>query len=413
MSRYRVADHRLNDLVRWDPALPARRINDHILVSPGCSWSYVVTSDDGDVVINAGMPHEAERHRERFEQLLGRPLDVRALVFTQSHADHMGGWQIFRDNDAPIYVHRDFPWLWRERYELMPFFGPRNRRVLPSLLATPQAANQMKPAVEIPDPTLVGDNHAFEVGGRRFEIHSTPSGETLDSLVVWMPGERTLLTGNLMGALPGSLPHFYTARGDRDRSLTRFIVDMDRLLGLAPELLIMGHGEPVAGEAARDYLRRLRDATRHIRDETVRGMNAGQTLHEVMASVRLPADLEHMPGRGRLSWYVRSMWEELTGWFRHQSTTELYETPQQAIWPDLLELAGADRIAKRAADHVTAGKPLEALHLTDIVLAADPQHRVAREAEVAALEMLVENGRGELFDEQGWLEFALIRARAE
>ena len=61
-------------------------------------------------------------------------------------------------------------------------------------------------------------------------------------------------------------------------------------LDLAPALLITGHGEPIEGEeTVRVYLTRLRDATRYIRDETVKGMNAGKTLDEIMQIVRLPA----------------------------------------------------------------------------------------------------------------------------
>jgi glyoxylase-like metal-dependent hydrolase (beta-lactamase superfamily II) len=64
-------------------------------LSPGISNSFVVTSDNGDVVINTGMPVEGARHRERFEDLLGRKLDVRKIVMTQHHPDHMEGWRAF------------------------------------------------------------------------------------------------------------------------------------------------------------------------------------------------------------------------------------------------------------------------------------------------------------------------------
>ena len=62
-AKYRFSDHRMVDLVRWNPEEGARRVNDHILLSPGVSWCYVVTGEAGDVIINTGMPAEGPRHR--------------------------------------------------------------------------------------------------------------------------------------------------------------------------------------------------------------------------------------------------------------------------------------------------------------------------------------------------------------
>jgi alkyl sulfatase BDS1-like metallo-beta-lactamase superfamily hydrolase len=410
--KYRFGDHRMVDLVRWDPDQSARRINDHILLSPGVSWSYVVTSDNGDVVVNTGMPIEGPRHRERFEQLLGRPLKVAKVVVTQSHPDHMGGWRAFADAQTEFIVQRDFAWLWQERVKLGPFFSSRLPRVLPSLTSPDSKKAWSKGAEEIPAPTLFASHHSFEAADRPFELFSTPSGETIDSCVVWLPIERTVFTGNLMGALQGSLPHFATLRGDRARSLVRFMQDMDLLIDLRPVMMVTGHGEPISGEGEiEQYLTRLRDAVRHIHDETMAGMIALKPLHQLMREIRLPDHLAHVPGRGRLGWYVRAMWEELTGWFRQESTTELYEVPQREIWSELVDLAGSDHLVARARAHLNQGRPVHALHFTDIVIAIDPAHEAARHAEIDALEQLIELGRGALADEQGWLETERARAR--
>src|SRR5690606_18443682 len=135
-----------------------------------------------------------------------------------------------------------------------------------------------------PDPAPLAtfaDELEFTLGGRLFRLLSISSGETLDSLAVSIPAEGVVFTGNWSGAILGALPNFYTARGDRDRSIPGWLKECDRLLALEPALLITGHEQPIAGKgeiAAR--LGKLRDPIRHIHDHTVKGMNAGARSEE-------------------------------------------------------------------------------------------------------------------------------------
>ncbi len=416
MPKYASADHWMVEEVAWKPEAEAERVNDHILLSRGTSSAYVVTSPDGDVIINAGTPYQGERHRERFEKLLGRRLDVRKMVFTQSHHDVMGGWGAFNDAGADIVVQRQFPLIRQERMMLTEFFYPR-RRIVNGLNANNPAHHQSwrKPSTEFAPTTLFDQSHEFMVGGRRFELYSTPAGETLDSIHVWLPDERTLFTGNWAGALYGALPHFYTLRGDRDRSVPQFLRDLDQAIARKPALLLTGHGPPIVGEGriAADF-GRIREAVAHIHDETVRGMSQGKDLYSLMREIELPAHLDMAPGRGPVRWYVRAVWEEYTGWFRHESTTEIYATPASAIWGELAQMAGGpDALAQAAQRHVDAGRPVEALHFTDMARAVDPKHKGVLTAELGALEQLIAATGGRTYDELAWLEGEVARATAD
>jgi alkyl sulfatase BDS1-like metallo-beta-lactamase superfamily hydrolase len=154
---------------------------------------------------------------------------------------------------------------------------------------------------------------------------------------------------------------------------------------------------------------------RYIHDETIAGMNEGKSLWTLMQEIKLPPELESelAPGRGPVHWYVRAIWEEHAGWFRLEATTELYEVSPAAIWPELAELAGGpDVLAGRAAAHVAAGRPVEALHFVEIALTADPANRATREAQIAALEQLIERTDGKTYDELAWLEGELEQAQA-
>jgi alkyl sulfatase BDS1-like metallo-beta-lactamase superfamily hydrolase len=415
MTSYRSADHHLVQAVKWEPERGAERVNDHILLSRGCSSSYVVTSDEGDVVINTGTTYEGGRHRERYEQLLSRPLRVRKILLTQSHPDHLGGWGYFADEGVETIGQENVPIIRGERILLGEFFLRRSPRVLAGLLPDPEHRRTWYTGTKVLDAhTLFYKSHGFELNGRKFELISVPSGETLDSIAVWLPQERTLFTGNWMGALYGALPHFYTPRGDRDRSVPQFLRDIEKLIALRPVLLLTGHDDPIRGEEriAQD-LTRVRDAVRHIHDETVRGMNAGSDLYTLMREIDLPDHLRMKPGRGPISWYVRAVWEEYAGWFRQEYTTELYPVAAREVWPDVAELAGGTApLVARARAYLKAGKAVHALHLIEMAQAAEPDSTAAREAEIAALEMLIDQGQGRHYDEIGWLEAQIERARA-
>jgi hypothetical protein len=89
----------------------------------------------------------------------------------------------------------------------------------------------------------------------------------------------------------------------------------------------------------------------------------------------------------------------------------MYELPPSSVYPDLVKLAGADAVVRLAVDKVAAGKPVEALHLTDVVLASDPKNSGALNARIKALEVL--RDRSENFVETGWLEYGIDKAKGQ
>ncbi len=414
MPKYKIGDHRMIRSVGWRPEEPAERANDHILFSRGTTNSNLVCTAAGDVVINTGISFQGPRHKERYEALLGRPLAVKKIILTQYHSDHVGGWETFTGPGIETLAQSEQPRVRQEWRMLTPYYQPRGTRFLSAMMPRPEHIQQFFRAGREPEGvTYFDDAHHFELGGVQFELFSIPSGETLDSIAVWLPREKTLFSGNFLGALYGALPNFYTIRGDRDRSIPMFLRDIQRLIDLEPELLVTGHDEPIRGreQILRD-LGKIRDAVRYIHDETVKGMNAHKDLHTLMREIRLPDPLVPRSGRGPVQWYVRAVWEEYSGWFMQESTTELYGVPQRAIWGDLAQLAGGpDGLAARAQRYVEENKPLEAIHLTDIAIGVDPRHARARAAQIAALEMLIDQSGGTAFDEMGWLENELRMAR--
>ena len=68
-------------------------LGDGIFMSRNIANSYLVTTADGDVLINTGTDFEAPAIKARFARVSKGPL--RVITFTQGHPDHVGGWSLF------------------------------------------------------------------------------------------------------------------------------------------------------------------------------------------------------------------------------------------------------------------------------------------------------------------------------
>jgi alkyl sulfatase BDS1-like metallo-beta-lactamase superfamily hydrolase len=159
-------------------------------------------------------------------------------------------------------------------------------------------------------------------------------------------------------------------------------------------LLVPGHLTPTRGaREIREGLTRIRDAVQYVHDETVKGMNAGKTVWELMEEIQLPPELALSQVHGRVSWGVRSIWEYYATWFHYDSTTELYPVPVREVYADLAGLAGVQALADRGRLALERGEPVKALHFCEIALAAEPQAREALEVQRDALKRLLERAQ--------------------
>ena len=130
--------------------------------------------------------------------------------------------------------------------------------------------------------------------------------------------------------------------------------------------------------------------TEYLRDRTIEGMNSGTDLFTLMGEIRLPPELDIPQGHGKVPWIVRAVWEEHVGWFRYESTTELYDVAPSAIWDELTDLAGGPAVFLNFRPLAPRrDRPLHALHFTDIVLARDPNAKDALNVKLRALEQLL------------------------
>lgn len=401
----------LGELVRaGEGQSAATRINDFIWMSKDVSNSYLVVGDKQDVVINAGMPKAGNRHRAAYRAVSQNPTAY--LILTQGHFDHFGGVPDFAGSGAAVVAHRALPDVRAYWRRLGPFYTRRANQLWQNVLAMGQRPLDFQDQFDIRPDIFVDDGDTFEAGGHRFVIRAVPGGETLDSIVVWMPDKQIAFTGNLFGPIFLHHPNLNTLRGDLPRDALRYVACVELVQSLGAETLITGHGEPIVGKARiHADLQRLKDAVLHVHDRTVEGMNAGKDVHTLMREIAVPEGLKIGEGHGKVAINVRSIWEQYAGFFHYASTTELYGVARDSIAGDIIDLAGGvEPLVARARARLEAEAPLEAIHLIDIVRAADPDHRGARAVEVVALTRLLEQGKGENFSETMWLKARIASA---
>ena len=405
------------DLINYGADLDAAvEIAPNVYQARATGNTQMVTTPEGNVIIDTGTARHAERSRELLSAVSDGP--IRYVVVTHAHNDHAGGVPTWTDAGTQVVAHARYPEAQRYLNELMPYQTNRNlilffgqRPASPGNVAerAAQAQTHVQPDI------LVNDLYEFELGGTRFEVISTPGAEGDDAVSVWLPDSRILFTGDTLGPIFPMWPNLYTLRGEKMRFAAEYIQTLDRMIALEPEILVPSHFEPIEGAAeVRAGLQRIRDAVAYVHDAVVDGMNTGRNVHELMRDIQLPAHLELTEAHGKVSWVVRSIWEGYAGWFYLDSTTELYPVPVSDMYSELAELSGGpDVLARRAAGHVQAGRPVEALHLVEVALAADADHRAALEARLGALEQLLERAAGVNFYEVRWLTHRIELTRRQ
>src|ERR1700754_2189141 len=147
----------------------AERINDFIFMAKDISNAYLVTTSTGDVMINTGFMDSAERTKRLLEPRRSGPL--RYIILTQAHADHYGGVPVLRESVTKVVAERRFVDTWRYFHDLGPYLLRRSAKLWSGTVK--RGANPPPPPEVIPD-IVVDRRYELEVGGRQFQVISTP-----------------------------------------------------------------------------------------------------------------------------------------------------------------------------------------------------------------------------------------------
>ncbi|MEH6525878.1 MAG: alkyl sulfatase dimerization domain-containing protein [Sneathiella sp.] len=378
--------------------------NIHVAVGYGLANSILIEGEDGTVIVDTMESVEtAKKVKAEFDKITDKP--VKGIIYTHNHADHILGSAVFAGDDNPdVYSYETTP----EHIDhilqvLRPTIYKRAMRQFGSLLSDGDVINagigpflDSGPTIKVdlvrPTKTFSGDMAEIEVAGIKMELHFAP-GETPDQLFVWLPDQKILLPGDNFYR---SFPNLYAIRGTAYRDVMDWVKSLDKMRAMKPEILVPSHTRPIYGEAEIfQTLTDYRDAIQFVHDQTIRAMNNGLTVDEIVERVTLPPHLAEKPYLqefyGRVDWSVRSIFSGYLGWFGGNATN-LQKLPKRQQADYMAELAGGiEKLREQATTAAAEGHAQWALQLADNLLAIDLQDNIASDVRRQALLSLAES----------------------
>lgn len=375
----------------------------YVAIGYGIANSILLEGSDGVIVVDTMETAESAREvLAEFRKITDKP--VKAIIYTHSHPDHIGGARVFAGGDAsiPVYAQREvIANMEKTSIELQTAITQRSLRMYGPYLPKEEMVNVgIGPELGLHEhstinslrPTREFDESLEDtVAGIRFRLVHAP-GETDDQIFVWLPDRRILLPGD---NIYKAFPNLYTIRGTSYRDPRRWADSLDAMRALRPEILVPSHTRPIVGEQQiHDTLTDYRDGIRYLYDQTLRYINQGLTPDEIADRLRLPPHLAKSPFLqefyGKPSWTARSIFSGNLGWFDGNPST-LQPLPPQDEAQRMARLAGGiEELAQQAIDAAAQDDPQWALQLSDHVLRLHPQHVAVKQARIAALRALGE-----------------------
>lgn len=388
-----------------------------IFRASGVGHTFLIRTDEGLVLFDTGLATQAAKHKRLLQEAV--PGEVTHIVLSHSHADHIGGAKFWLAEfpDAQVVAHAKFEEGQRYLKDLERHFWSRNRLLYAFMPEEPPESGMnvyggIEPDIEV----MEGETLAFTLGGVRFEAIAAAGAEGDDNLVLWLPEQRLLFSGDFFGPLFPMVPNLFTLRGEKFRDPIAYVRSLDRLIALEPEMVLPSHFDPISGsEQVRQDMQKMRDATQFIHDQTVAGMNRGDSLWQIMRDVQLPPELALSQGHGKVSWNVRSIWEHYSTWFHFESTTELYPVQIRELYPEIAALAGGpEPLVAEARQSLQMGELEAALHWIELGLASQPSHPGLLQARLDALNQLLDRAyaQGSNYSETGWLKGRITATEA-
>lgn len=341
----------------------------------------------------------AQEALTEFQKITTKP--IKTIIFTHfHHFDHTSGAGVFANDDCEIIARAPSYPQYGKSHLLKDIAGIRGARQFGAGL-TPEEVisvgigprNNINSSKCVLPPTRLFSEEklSLTIDGIPVLLVAAP-GETDDQLFVWLPDHGVLCCGD---NYYHSFPNLYPIRGGQYRDINAWIGVLDNMLAYDIQYLLPGHSQAIIGhETIKHHLTTYREALNYVLEETLKGMNEGLTMDQLVETVKLPAHLVHLPHLqeyyGTVAWSVRAIYTGYLGWF-DGNPTKLGQLPIKTRAEKTLDLmGGAPKVLQAAQEAFQNQDEQWTVELCDILL--DAQQLVS-EAKLLKAQGLMNLGR--------------------
>lgn len=217
------------------------------------NWYVVDAGAEGLTIVDAGLPRYTRVLDDVLAQLGRGRADIRAVVLTHGHIDHIGMAHALAKGGASVHLHPDDLELAAnplknetERSPLAYLYWPGIFAFFVHLIAE----GGLRPA-PMPSSQALADGRAVEVPGRPTVTHVP--GHTSGSCLLEFREHGVVFVGDLLCTVSPvtarpACPQLQTRGSNRDSA--QALRSLDRLEAIESDLVAPGHGGPWRGGAA-------------------------------------------------------------------------------------------------------------------------------------------------------------------
>lgn len=299
--------------------------NIYFVIGYGGSNAIFIEAETSCILIDTLNGTEvAEEALKELRKITHKP--IKTIIYTHyHHFDHTSGAGVFADEDCQIIGRKPTYPQYGKTHLLKDIYGVRGAKQFGTGLSLeevisvgigPRNNNNGQKSNLQPNVLFSDEKLKMHIDGIDIELVAAP-GETDDQIFVWLPQFKVLCCGDNYYE---SWPNLYAIRGGQYRDISSWIDALSSMLEYNAEYLLPGHTRAVIGcEKVKEYLTNYRDAILYILEETLKGMNKGLTMDQLVDQIKLPNEFAKLPYLqeyyGTIEWTIRSIFTGYLGWF--------------------------------------------------------------------------------------------------